>query len=65
MKFNISKCFVMRITQSKEYKVVYDYQLHSSLLVQLIIVSTNWGWFLNQTCKYIEAITARANSNSV
>ena len=51
MKLNISKCFVMRITQSKEYKVVYDYQLHSSLLVQLIIVSTNWGWFFNQTCK--------------
>lgn len=31
------------------------------LLVQSIIVSI-WGWFSNQTCKHIEAITARANS---
>ena len=32
MKFNISKCFVMRVTQSKKYKVLYDYQIQSSTL---------------------------------
>ena len=33
MKFIISKCFVMRVTQSKEYKVMHDYQLYSSTLM--------------------------------
>ena len=32
MRFNISKCFVMRVTQSKKCKVLHDYQLHNSTL---------------------------------
>jgi len=32
MRFNISKCFVMRVTQSIKYKVLHNYQLHNNVL---------------------------------
>ena len=42
MKFNISNCFVMRVTQSRKYKALYDYQLYDSsvdlLLFEFLIV---------------------------
>ena len=64
MKFNISKCFVMRVTQSKKYKVLYDYQLHSSTLSSVdhckylgVVLQSNLRW-----SKHIETITAKANS---
>ena len=38
MKFNISKCFVMRVTQSKKYKVLYD-NSKALILAQLITVN--------------------------
>ena len=64
MKFNISKCFMMRVTQPKKYKVLYDYQLHSSTLSSVdhckhlgVVLQSNLRW-----SKCIEAITAKANS---
>ena len=32
MRFNISKCLVMRVTQSTKYKVIHDDQLHNTTL---------------------------------
>ena len=64
MKFNISKYFVMRVTRSKKYKVLYDYQLHSSTLNSVahckylgVVLQSNLRW-----SKHIEAITTTANS---
>ena len=64
MKFNISKCFVMRVTQSKKYKVLYDYQLHSSTVSSVdhckflgVVLQSNLRW-----SKHIEAFAAKANS---
>ena len=64
MKFNISKCFVVRVTQSKKYKVLYDYQLHSFTLSSVdhckylgVVLQSSFRW-----SKHIETITAKANS---
>ena len=54
------KCFVMRVIQSKKYKVLYDYQLHSSTLTSVdhckyleVVLQSNLRW-----SKHIKAITA-------
>ena len=54
----------MRVTQSKKYKVLYGYQLHSSIFSSVdhckylgMVPQSNLRW-----SKHIEAITARANS---
>ena len=64
MRFNMSKCFVMRVTQSQKYKVLHDYQLHNSTLNSVIcckylgvVLQSNLWW-----SKHIEEITAKANS---
>ena len=64
MRFNISKCFIMRVTQSKKYKVLYDYQLHSSTLSSVdhckylgVVLQSNLQW-----SKHIKTNTAKANS---
>ena len=64
MKFNISKCFVMRVTQSRKYKVLYGYQLHNSTLSSVdhckylgVVLKSNLRW-----SKHIEEVTAKANS---
>ena len=64
MQFNISKCFVMRVTQFKKYTVLYDYQLHNSSLNAVnhykylgVVLQSDLQWF-----KHIEEITAKANS---
>ena len=41
MKFNISKCHVLKITRAKVHKVEYNYQLHSTPLNKL------------NSCKYL------------
>ena len=65
MRFNISKCFAMRVTQSKKYKVLHDYQLHNSTLNSVddckylgVVLQSNLRW----SAKHIEEITAKANS---
>ena len=64
MKFNISKCFGMRVTQSRKHKVTYDYQLHNFTLNSVdhckylgVVLQSNLRWG-----KHIESITAKANS---
>ena len=64
MRFNISKCFVMRITQSWKYRILYYYQLHDSILNSVdhckylgVTLQSNLWW-----SKHIEGITAKANS---
>ena len=64
MKFNVSKCFVISVTQSKKYKVMYDYKLHSSTLSLVdpykylgVVLQSHLMW-----SKHIEAIIARTNS---
>ena len=63
-KFNISKCFVMRVTQYRKYKVLYDYQLYISIVNSVdhcknlgITLQSNLQW-----SKHIEEITAKADS---
>ena len=41
MKFNISKCYVLKITRAKVHKVEYNYQLHHTSLTEL------------NSCKYL------------
>lgn len=64
MKFNISKCFAMRVTQSRKYMVMNDYKLHNSTLSSFdhckylgVVLQSNLQW-----AKHIEANTAKVNS---
>ena len=41
LKFNISKCYVLKITRAKVHKVEYNYQLHNTSLTEL------------NSCKYL------------
>ena len=60
MRFNISKCFVMRVTQSQ---VLHDYQLHNSTLNSVNHCKI-WGLYFSLICDgLIEEITAKANSS--
>ena len=64
MRFNISKCFVMRVTQSTKYKISYDYQLHNTILNSVnhckylgVVLQSNLHW-----SKHVQEISAKANS---
>ena len=55
---------MMRVTQSKKYKIMYNYRLHSSTISLVdhrkylgVVLQSNLQW-----SKCNEAITARANS---
>ena len=41
LKFNISKCYVLKITRAKVHKIEYNYQLHNKSLAEL------------NSCKYL------------
>ena len=41
LKFNISKCYVLKITRAKVHKIEYNYQLHNKSLGEL------------NSCKYL------------
>ena len=54
----------MRVTQSKKYEVLHDYQLHNSTLNSVnhckylgVVLQSNLRW-----SKHIKEITAKANS---
>ena len=63
LKFNISKCYVLKITRAKVHKVEYGYQLHNTSLTELnsckylgVTIQSDLKW-----SQHIHQITVKAN----
>ena len=63
LKFNVSKCHVLKITRATVYKIEYNYQLHNTSLSELnsckylgIIIQSDLKW-----SQHIHHIATRAN----
>ena len=67
MKFNISKCHVLKITRAKVHKVKYIYQLHSTPLNELnsckylgVTIQSDLKW-----SQHIHQIAVKANVSTL
>ena len=63
LKFNISKCYVLKITRAKVHKVEYNYQFHNTSLTELnsckylgVTIQSDLKW-----SQHIHQITVKAN----
>ena len=63
LKFNISKCYVLKITRAKVHKVEYNYQLHNTSLTELnsckylgVTIQSDLKW-----SQHIHQIAVKAN----
>ena len=63
LKFNISKCYVLKITRVKVHKVEYNYQLHNTSLTELnlckysgVTIQSELKW-----SQHIHQIAVKAN----
>ena len=66
LKFNISKCYVLKITRAKVHKIKYNYQLHNKSLAELnsckylgITIQSDLKW-----SQHIHQIAVKANCTS-